>query len=846
MPENNDNTIEYISALQNFNKSVEHLIKSIQASADKGKDTKSSIADAASLYKEMASMSEQLEVVVENTAKTKENTDRILQVVESIKKQKKTGIFEKLAPKDKSKGVLEGIKTITLMAGGILAIGTAFKLIGEVDFESVLALSVALPLIGYAFENMDKSLSPKDAAALSLNMIIMSAGVVGSGMLLEYMPEIGFKQMASIIGVTVGMGIAMVSMGYVADMLNAKEVKSLYLIAGAMPAMALGVLLSAEFLSNIPEIPFMKTVESTAAISASIGIAGLVIAGLNFLGVSPQVAIKGSLSMAVIAGGLALSSQILSLGDYGTYPDLEWAKGFGMSMLASIPPVLVFGALASTGIGALVIGAGILSMLGVAGGLVAASHILKEGDYSKYPSAEWSSGVGMGLAAFANTITQIAPGPMDLLFGDSMNERIESIVKIGAALKDVSFVIKGGSYSGGPSKEWSAGVGMALYYFTSALEQISPNFFERFVFGDSTDQQIASMISLGGALHSIGLAVGSDNSVYKGGPDEKWAKGVGGSISAFASALDDAGGGFMSLLKGESTQERIMLMVQLGKALPMIGKAVGNDSSIYKGGPSEAWAKGVGGSVLAFSQAIAAITDEVDIEDVSTAIAVMMPLAPLIKYFGMTLSGIDFGSYPSEKWSKGIGEFLSTFSELEINDDPIETSDGIMELSKAYIKLAGSLNVLGNAAKGLTEMPDMTSLYGGLVTLSLIDEDRLDDTLSVINDKQEEFSKLFSMIKASSEVKIDDSTFAFNKDKKEVQKSAPAKSTGTINTTQTTQPQQVIAKTAKPTTNTQTMEEQVKLLKDMLRVLNQMNGGLGEIADNTAKSLSDNSNLISN
>ena len=845
MPENKDNTFEYISALQDFNKSVGYLIKAIQANTAKNTDTKSTIANNAEYFKEMAIMAEQLEVVVENTTKTKENTDKILLAVEAIKKEKKKGIFDRLSPKDKTAGVLDGIKTITLMAGGILAIGAAFKLIGEVDFESVIALSVALPLIGYAFSEMDKTLTPKEAAVISLNMIIMSAGLVGSGFLLQYMPDIGFKQIVSIIGVTVGMGIAMVGMGYVADMLNAKEVKSLYAIAGAMPAMALGVMLSAFFLSEVPEVPFMKTVESTAAVSVSIGIAGLVIAGLNILGVKPMTALQGSISMIAIAGGLAISSQILSMGDYSNYPNLDWAQGVGLSMIASIPPVLAFGLLAATGIGALVIGAGILSMIAVAGGLVASSHILAEGNYSKYPSLEWSTGVGMGISAFTNALSQIEPGPMDLLFGDSIDSRIQAIVKLGGALKEVSHEIKGGSYTGGPSKEWSAGIGMSLYYFTAALENISPNFFERFVFGDTTAGQIELMVQMAGALPRIGLAIGKDTSMYKGGPDEKWAKGVGQSIKAFAEALDSVEPNFFErFVFGDTTQGQIDLMIQMAAALPRIGMAVGSDTSMYKGGPDEKWAKGVGGSVLAFSQAIAAINDEVDLEDVSTAIAVMMPMAPLIKYFGMTLSGVDFSNAPSEKWSKGIGAFLTTFSELDINDDPVETSSGIIELSKAYIKLATSLSVLGNAAKGLTELPDMTSLYGGLVTLSLVDEDALEGALDIINGKQSEFANLFSMIKASNEVKIDESTFAFNKDKKDTKSNKSTQPTNVKGSN--TSSVQVTPTVTTKTVAKETTSNQEKLLKDILQQLTQLNGGIIEIADNTSKTLSDNSNLISN
>lgn len=772
-----DPTYEYISALQDFNKSVEYLIKFLETSSKQSKDTKSTIADNAEYFRNMSEMAEKLEVVVENTSKTKDNTDKILKVVEGLKKEKKKGIWDRLSSKDKTKDVGEGIKTIALMAGSILAIGSAFKIIGEVDFESVIALSIALPLMAEAFNRMDKSLSPKDAAVLSANMIIMSVGVAASGYILSMMPELGFKQMISVVGVAVGMGVAMYAMAMTADMLNTKEVGNMFLLAAVMPAMALGIAISGSILADMPEVPFMKTVETTAAVSLSIGMAGLVIAGLSYLNVGIKDALIGSLAMTIISGGLMASSWILSAGSYDTYPTLEWSSGVGLALIASIPVVLAYGALAATGIGAVVIGAGIVSMLGVAGGLVGVSHILKDGDYSGGPTKEWSEGVGLALMSFTNALSMIEPGPMDLLFGESMDSRIHDIIQIGGALKDVSFVIQGGSYKGGPSKEWSEGVGLALVHFSNALNQIEPSFLEKWVFGESIDQQIESMVKLGSALYRIGLAVGSDNSVYKGGPDKRWAEGVGGSILAFSSALDAAEGGIFS----SSIDERLLNMVKLAKILPILGRAVGSDTSMYQGGPDE-------------------------------------------------------------RWAKGVGAFLETFSGLEINDDPADTADGIIQLAKSYLTLAGSLSVLGKSTQGII-LPDFSSLYGGIVTLSLVDDDRLEDVLDVLDDKKDKFASVFSAIKATSEVKIDDSTFAFNKDKKSTEKTTPSTSTKTSSAISQQTP--ISIKTS--TTPAQTKESKdSQTLQKIYDILYQMNGGIDEIADNTSKSLSDSGNIISN
>lgn len=769
---------EYTASLQNFSKALDILVKAMLAQVAKDKSSvKSVIEQSKETADAMMEMAEELKVVSETTAATKTNTEQILDIVKGIKKEKKTGMWDKLSKKDKTKSVAEGIKTIALMAGGILAIGMAFKVVGDVDFKSVMALAVALPLLSYAFSEIGETgMSPKDAAIASLNMIIMSAGVVASAYILDMMPEV--------------------------DAMN--------MIKGAI------------------------------AIGATAVIAGGAMWALNKLGVNPMMALQGSLAMAAVSAGLMASSWILSLGNYEKYPSLDWAEGFGLSMLAAIPTVLVFGAVAATGVGALVIAAGILSMMGVAAGIAEVSHIIRGGDYSGGPTEEWASGVGQALLAFALPMMMLSPGLVGMLMGDSMDAKIEQVVKLGAALKQVSYTIKGGSYTGGPSKEWSEGVGMALSLFANALDNISPNAFERLLFGDTADQNIKSMVSLGGALYDIGVAVGSDTSVYKGGPDKRWAEGVGLSISAFASALENVKPGFFDKLTGDTLQSQLTAMVMMAKTLPMIGIAIGKDTSMYKGGPSKAWAEGVGGSITAFASSIAVMADEIDVDEVTGWAMSLTPLASLIGYFGNVLSKGKYDNYPSADWSKGITEFITEFSDLDVIDDADDAAKQIKTLSLSYIMLAKSIGILGKSLEGMTASPDLSGLYGGIVTLSLVDSENLSDTLDVLNDKQEQFQKVMQMVQAKSDVKIDDSSFAFNKDKKSVEKkdssSGVSRSASVSPTVASPVPSAVKAKD----------DKHDALMNKVVSLMGQMTDVLGEIADNTAPKLHDESKLFSN
>ena len=50
--------------------------------------------------------------------------------------------------------IVDGIKVVILIAAGVLALGLAFKIIGKVDFLSVMALSAAMYVISNTFSKI--------------------------------------------------------------------------------------------------------------------------------------------------------------------------------------------------------------------------------------------------------------------------------------------------------------------------------------------------------------------------------------------------------------------------------------------------------------------------------------------------------------------------------------------------------------------------------------------------------------------------------------------------------------------------------------------------------------------
>lgn len=80
------------------------------------------------------------------------NQQTIMKMAETKSKDSKTSDVENLG-KDKTsqKNFKEGIGVILLIAVAVLALGVAFNLVGKVNFLSVIALSLALPLLAIGF-----------------------------------------------------------------------------------------------------------------------------------------------------------------------------------------------------------------------------------------------------------------------------------------------------------------------------------------------------------------------------------------------------------------------------------------------------------------------------------------------------------------------------------------------------------------------------------------------------------------------------------------------------------------------------------------------------------------------
>ena len=117
---------------------------------------------------------------------------------------------------------------------------------------------------------------------------------------------------------------------------------------------------------------------------------------INKIGIDAKNMAKIGLTILAISATISLTSIILGMGDYGTYPSLNWSFGVGISLLAFGAGMIALGLLMESG-GASFMLTGGVATLGVALTISAVSQILGMGDYGEYPTLNWALGVGLSM-----------------------------------------------------------------------------------------------------------------------------------------------------------------------------------------------------------------------------------------------------------------------------------------------------------------------------------------------------------------------------------------------------------------------------------------------------------------
>jgi len=663
---------KYIENLQAFTSALNEIVEMMK---EQQKTDKSDVVNEA-----LKNIPDNLHLIVENlkeinsrSKNIKTDTSNILKEVQDLKKSRETGMFGKIEDGNNKKKIVDGVKAVILIAGGVLAMGMAFKIVGKVDFTSVVALSAAMLMSALTVKKIYdiKGLTFKTAGMVVLTMIAISAGLFASALILKHFPAFGLLQGLSIFVVAASIGIATwVLMKAVGKVDLKKNWANILLLPVMLPLIALGIFLAGNILKDVQ--PFsLKQALSVAMLGVAIGVATFAISfalkGLK--NVTWKELLTLPLTIPLIAGGVVLASIIFQAFVPLKNP-LQLLLGsavIGLSMLIFAPTVYILGKL---GFGQMIVGAIALNFLALS--MVGVAWIFQLlPDSMKYPSLKWSLSTGIGMLAFLPTLVAVgliaATGVGALVVGLGL----VALPLIALSMVAVSQILQLGSWDKHPSIGWSIAVGGSLIAFAAASILSAPaallSGVMSFLTGEDPLVKIAnSMVTVSWILQK-----GKWNTGY---PTKDWAEGVGISLFMFASAyaVITAIEGFNSVLSfvtGKKSQSFNQFVISA--AITMLTARDLLNIGDWKNAkyPSKDYAEGVGGFLLEMAKSYAIVTAIEGFNKiisflgggggtgfnqfVTDAANTMITARDIIS--GSNWTGLQ---YPDKKYSEGVGGFL--------------------------------------------------------------------------------------------------------------------------------------------------------------------------------------------
>jgi hypothetical protein len=750
---------DLIKALANFSQAIEMLSDALTLK-EKNEREKGPVSEKikqGSLTDSLIKIDQSVKSIKEDTKVIIDQQKILLSRQDKSPKEGKglSDIFGSGANKTNTKTkIKDGASMLVSISAGILAIGLAFKIIGGVNFASVIALSIAIPLLVKSFDIFSKSKNLNKSSALNYSIILVaiSAAILGSSYLLSKVKPIGLGQAITSILIAGVFAVISFGIGKIIKGLNGINPSNALKISLFMPvlliAISAAILGSSYLLSKVKPIGLGQALSSIliSFVFIPLSIATIFISK-SIKDIDPIKVVLIPIVLVAMSYAIQLSSGPLSKTTV-----IPIGKLINIALISiSIAVVsLVLGAtfkfLGKIDIKTMLTGA--INMILIAGSVAVSSRLLALGDYSKYPPVEWIipttiSMVVFGLGAVAlGTVISSGVGAVAIAAG------LVAILGIATSVVATSQILKLGDYSKYPPLEWAKSISLSLLAFgTGAL-----------VLGTVILSGVGAVAIAAGLVAILGISKSIvESSIilqggkYTGGPTKTWSEGISLALAAFAPVYSKLSGGLLGAILGDSGDPAV--------AIRSISNGIKESSIIlqggnYKGGPTKEWSEGISLALVAFSETYSKFSkggilsiftgnssNDVMNSIISTSIGISKSSIIISKgkyntvisreYLNNLLAGIDTYIKLSNK-----------ISESDIDYDGIKDfSDGMVRLANAYEKLSKSLGSLNSQLSqvDIERMTMLKNLSGSIVMLSLMDSDQFESMMDALESKAKIF-----------------------------------------------------------------------------------------------------------
>ena len=642
---------EIINALGNLTYAIEYLSNTLNK--NNRLQNSSNILQSGDFSKQLLEINNNIKDLKVSQSKILDNTETLIKL-QKEKKNDSLLLFGSIGENKKS--IKDGISVISLIAGSILAIGLAFKLIGTVDWKSVLAISVALPMIAFAFEKIAKikDLTPGKVLMVSLSVIGLSVAIMLSSRVLSLVAPISPFQALTVVFIAVAFGVAAYGLGKllmafkdinVADALKASLVLPIVLLA-----LSVAIAASSFVLQAVQPIGLYQAL-TVVLIAAAFGVVSYGLGKLisAFKDIDPATALVASVMMPIVLVALSYAivgaswyfSLIKPIGLFQALTAILISATFVVLSYAVKP--LMKGVEGVTG---KQIGMGTLVLLALTAAVVGASWLmmgLKPVSFSTiakflFLSISLSTSV-VALALAVKVINKLGST------GDYIKGGL-SILSISTTIVMSSFILNAGLYANLPSLSWILGGFISISTF-SLLNIILNRFGTTvdYIKGGLSILAVSTSIMLSSLILSKG--------VYNKYPNIDWIIGVGLSLTAFSLGVL-----LLGIVSMSPTFYLGMSSILLISSTITLTSFILNKGS-YDKYPNMEWVKSVSLIVGGFAllSSILGISSPLILIGSATIILISSVILSVDKI----LSNGVYKNYPSNNWVNSVSDLFSRY-----------------------------------------------------------------------------------------------------------------------------------------------------------------------------------------
>jgi len=576
------------------------------------------------------------------------------------------------------------------ISAGIALSSWVLALVRPISFtQAITAILIAgmFTIISFGMEKLVKAfkgLNPTDTLKVAGVMVLllpaMALAIAASSYALSLVKPIGFAQFVTALAISIIFIALAYAMNLIMPIFKKLKWEDVIKIPALFTTLAIAIMLSSWILSVSADISFMKMLKILvfsvifAIALVVMGIAALVLTKIGITNI-----LKGLVAIIAIATTIMLSSLLLDKGKYTKYPGFMWTLFTALSLV-------VFGIVAdflnTIGSIATFIKGGIAILI-VAATIMAASHILDKGKYSKYPTLSWVLAVGAGLAAFGVAAVLLGTQVLNPFFYGGLGE----ILVVAGTIVATSYILATGKYGNYPKVSWVMGVGLAIAAFGAGAILLGTQVLNPFFYGG-----LGEILVVAGTIVEASKILAKGN--YKGGPPLAWAKGVALLMAGFGAAIVVLG-----ILPKMFVRDGVSAIKQIAQVIPDISKILAKGN--YKGGPSLAWAAGTGALLAGFGAAIVVlgILPKMFVRDGVSAITQITEVIPNVSKI---LAKGNYKGGPDLKWSAKTSGLLTLFAAQVIFLGALPNSliiDGALAIKRIVMSIVNTSITFWNNKK---------------------------------------------------------------------------------------------------------------------------------------------------